>query len=348
MKNIYVTSSHERVGKSTFCLALALRLKKEGINVGYFKPISDQDEDSDSLHAKNLLKMEDDLTVINPVTISQWEYDIESKEIKSHLKKIKKSYNLLDKKYDLLIIEDCRSMGYLSSISLSSRELIKELDCEVIMLVSGLDETHLDQFVLGESFFNDVGISVYGGILTLVPLEIIERIKELAEKRLSEHGIKLMGVIPEKGDLTAPNVEELCSSIGGRVLSGSSFMDNIVEDYLVAAMEMDNALKFFRRSINKAVIVGGDRPALAIAAMETNTSAIILTGGILPPTTVLATSEDRGIPVLLVSEDTYSVVQKLTQAPVQGVLTVTQTDRIEEWDKIFNSIDYKGLIEKLS
>ncbi len=347
MRNIYVTSSQERVGKSTFCLALALRLKKEGIKAGYFKPVSDKDEDTDASHAKDLLKMEEDLSVINPVTISQWEYDMENEEIEQNLKKIKDSFEQLDKSYDLLIIEDCRSMSYLSSIKLSSRELIPHFDTEVIMLTSGQDETHLDQFVLGESFFNDVGIVVYAGLLTLVPLEIMERIRSLAERRLAEHDIKLMGIIPEKGDLTAPNVSELCSAIGGRVLSGSNFMDNIVEDYLVAAMEMDNALKFFRRSINKAVIVGGDRPALAIAAMETDTSAIILTGGIYPPTTVLATSEDRGIPVILVQEDTYSVVQKLTQAPVQGVLTVTQTERIEEWDKIFDSIEYRGLIEKL-
>jgi len=51
---------------------------------------------------------------------------------------------------------------------------------------------------------------------------------------------------------------------------------------MVGAMNVDSALAHFRRQPNKAVITGGDRPDIQLAALETSTRCLILTGN-LPP-----------------------------------------------------------------
>jgi BioD-like phosphotransacetylase family protein len=347
MKNLLITSSFSAIGKTVFSLALAIRLKKEGYKVGYFKPISDTREDSDAIKAKELLQMPEDIKMINPAIISEYDYDMSEKQTDKMKTRILEAYNNLKANYDFLIIENCKSLNYLALLKLSSRELAQILDAEVLFLVSGKSGEDIDEFLLGISYFNDCDISPVGGILTLVPMEIIEQFKSVICPRLETHGVKVFGIIPDKSQLTAPTVEEIASVLNARFLAGEDYGSKLVEDFLVGAMEPTAALKYFRKSIRKAVITGGDRPALALAAMETDTSCIILTGGIYPPASVLAKAEETKIPVLLAGGNTYEVVRKITVKPVKGILQPDQQDKLSEWDKIMDEINYKPILERL-
>lgn len=347
MKNLIITSANERVGKTTFCITLALRFRKLGYNVGYFKPISDRDDDVDIDRANDILNMSEDRSIINPVVISEWEYDLPAEQISGYLTKIQTAYESLNKSYDFLIIESTRTMDYLASLGLSSRELTKQLDAAVLLLVASTSEKRLDEIFLTVSYYNDQDINPLGAILTLVPIEIIERIKTLSTQILPKANVELLGVLPEKQKLTAPTVKEIAEIIHGRFLVGEEFADVIVTDYMVGAMELESALKYFRKSTNKAVIIGGDRPSLAIAAMETDTSVIILTGNIYPPQSVLSSAHEKKISVLLAGEDTYTVVQKLVSNPVYGIINSAQADKLKGWDELLSEVNIDRLLEKL-
>ena len=143
MKNLIITSTQESVGKTTFSIALAMRLKKEGYNIGYFKPITSKEDDEDANYAKTMLGMKEALEIIEPVVISEWEYDTTDNEIETHKKKIIDSYNSLKGSYDFLIIESARTMKYLSFLNLSARELAHMLDARVLLLVSGQTDENL-------------------------------------------------------------------------------------------------------------------------------------------------------------------------------------------------------------
>ncbi len=95
--------------------------------------------------------------------------------------------------------------------------------------------------------------------------------------------------------------------------------DLIVEDFLVGAMSPEASLRWFRRSVRKAVILGGDRPDTALAALTTDTSVLILTGNLHPSTHVLVKADERGIPVILVPYDTFTAVRK-----VEGIVGKTR------------------------
>lgn len=49
----------------------------------------------------------------------------------------------------------------------------------------------------------------------------------------------------------------------------------MVEHLMIGAMDVDSALTYFRRKPNKAVITGGDRPDIQLAALETSTKCTI-------------------------------------------------------------------------
>lgn len=349
MKNLFITSDARGVGKTTFSLALALRLTKEGHKVGYFKPISDQKNDVDALHAKELLEMTEDLSVVSPVVVSEYEYDMSKDQAVELRQKIKDAYDSLRANYDFLIIESSKTMSYLSLLKLSARELVAMVDAKVLFVVSGKQEGSIDSFLLGVSYFNDLDLPIVGGVLTLVPPQLFERFKTIICPRLkTNHGVTIHGIILEKGELTAPTVAELAEHIGATYLAGEEYAaEKLVENYQVGAMEPDTALRYFRRSYHQAVITGGDRPAMAIAAMEADIACVVFTGNIHPPASLYGRAVDKKIPILLMPDETYEVVRKITQNPIHGILKAGQTSKLAEWDKAMDKLDYKAILEEL-
>ena len=347
MKNLFITSINPGVGKSTFTLALGLKLKEEGLNVGYFKPITDTTRDTDSKDAKELFDMKESLDIICPNIVSAFEYDMKGEQIEEIKASITKSFEQLNSSYDVLLIEGCRKVNYLAFLDLSSKELAEMCNAKVLLVSSGEEIEDTDRLILGKRYLGKELLA--GAVFSLVPDELLQHFKTMIIPRLREEKqITVFGVVPNRSHLVAPTVEEIKSTLNARILSGADHLDKLVEDYVVGAMEAESALRYFRKSINKAVITGGDRPQLALAAMETDTSVVILTGSILPPAGVLARSEEKEIPVLLVPDDTFHTVKKLTDLNIYGKLHTDQKDKIQAWNRIFDEVDYKGILQLLS
>jgi BioD-like phosphotransacetylase family protein len=71
-------------------------------------------------------------------------------------------------------------------------------------------------------------------------------------------------------------------------------------------MAPENALKWFRRAKDKAVITSGDRSDICLAAMETDTNLLILTGGMGPDIRTIAKAREVGVPIMMTAHDTYT------------------------------------------
>jgi BioD-like phosphotransacetylase family protein len=104
-------------------------------------------------------------------------------------------------------------------------------------------------------------------------------------------------------------------------------MDNVIEEFLVGAMTPESALRYFRRSLRKAVITGGDRMDIQMAALQTDLSALILTGNYYPDARVLGRAEELGVPVLLVSSDTFATVKEISS--LTGRIRPNDTRKID-------------------
>ncbi|HJX02204.1 MAG TPA: DRTGG domain-containing protein, partial [Candidatus Humimicrobiaceae bacterium] len=58
-------------------------------------------------------------------------------------------------------------------------------------------------------------------------------------------------------------------------------------------------------------ITGGDRADVQLAALETPTKCLILTGNFQPSSVVLGRAEELGVPMILVNFDTLTAVERV-------------------------------------
>jgi hypothetical protein len=122
-------------------------------------------------------------------------------------------------------------------------------------------------------------------------------------------------------------------------------MDALVEDVLVGAMTPESALSYFRRSLRKAVVTGGDRSDIQLAALQTDTSVLILTGNFYPDVRVLARAEELGVPVLLVPYDTFTTIREI--ASLSGRIKATDTQKIHIAKKLVqNHVNWRDILQR--
>ena len=136
----------------------------------------------------------------------------------------------------------------------------------------------------------------------------------------------MLGLLPKDPVLHSVTVKELAEAVGGEFLSGAEAGEEMVENFVVGAMGVEYALRYFRRTPRKCVITGGDRSDIQLAALETPTRCLVLTGDLRPSHTVLARAEELGVPVLLVKEDTLGTVTTIDE--MLGKLRVREPKKI--------------------
>ena len=87
---------------------------------------------------------------------------------------------------------------------------------------------------------------------------------------------------------------------------------------MLGALSVDSGLDYFSRKANKVVITRSERPDIQLAALATSTKGIILSGDTSPIPQVLHWAEDKGVPILITKQDTFSIVAKVEEAFLQA------------------------------
>jgi BioD-like phosphotransacetylase family protein len=97
-------------------------------------------------------------------------------------------------------------------------------------------------------------------------------------------------------------------------------------------MNVDAAISRLRRTKNNAVITGGDRVDIQIAALETTAACLILTGCLEPRALIVKQANELGIPILLVGANTMETVEAIDR--VFGKTRVGQTVKLEKFQQL--------------
>ena len=205
-----------------------------------------------------------------------------------------------------MIIEGTAAPWHLLHVGLSTPQLAKELDASVICLVNFSDQTEIDDILILRALFNYYGIDDISIILNLVPPMLKTVVAEKIKPYIESKGLKFLGTIYRSRELFSPNIRELLKALDGEMVVGENKLDLLVDQFMVGSMAPENALKWFRRAKDKAVITSGDRSDICLAAMETDTNLLILTGGIGPDIRTLARAREVGVPIMMTAHDTYT------------------------------------------
>jgi uncharacterized protein len=95
-----------------------------------------------------------------------------------------------------------------------------------------------------------------------------------------------------------------------------------------------------------AVVTGGDRTDIQLAALESSTNCLILTGHFSPNSIVLNRAEDLEVPVLSVDLDTLTTVELVDKAFSSA--RFSETIKVDCIQKLFKQhIDINRLLNQL-
>lgn len=295
MKSIIIASVNRESGKTL--VALGIALNHPG-NVQYIKPIrgglvkvAGEVHEEDAYLVQEVLKLEGEESDIAPITLEP-EAAVDVDDLVARMKDLASGS-------DLLLVEMGRTAEEGLCKGASAFDLAARMGVD-LLLVTDSDPCYLDTVMMLTEFARARGVGV-GGVI--VNNDRDGRLVAL----LREAGLRVLGAVPYEPRLRMFRVREILEEVGGECVAGSAGLDRMVENVVIGAMTTETALTFMRRIPRKCVITGGDRSDLQLAALTTDVSCLVLTGGIRPNSRVMAEAHEQGVPVIVVSGHTYQV-----------------------------------------
>ena len=318
MTGVFVGSTDPYAGKSLICLVLGLKLKQEGRNVGYFKPlgflparIEGQVADEDAAFIRDVLGLPDRLEDLSPLIATEELYRrAMAEDIAGELRRrIEEAYARLSQGREVMLVGGLGAVPVTGrAFGLDARRLADLLDCRAILVAKYESERSVDAILVSG---DALGERLVGLLLNDVPADQLSFVREEVLPYLEDSGINVFGALPHDPILRSVSVGELAARLNAQMLCCPEQGEQLVEHFVVGAMNVESALRYFRRMPNKAVITGGDRSDIQLAALETASKCVVLTGDLRPNSRVLTRSQELRIPLLLAREDTLTVVDKI-------------------------------------
>ncbi len=333
MARLFISATHQNVGKTTTSLGLYALFRSLGKRVHFIKPVgqrfveSDAGEvaDEDAVLMQVFFDQDMKLANMSPVTIpagftSQYVFDRNVDEIYG---KIDDAMATIDHNVDITLIEGTGHAGVGSVIDASNPDVAAHLDAKAIIIAGPGVGRPIDEICLNKALFDLAGVEVVGAIVNKVTPDRRDKLEPIVRKGLDNKGIRCLGVMPHNVGLTVPTVEQLVDELKLEVIAGAEYLNNKVHNTIVAAMTPPNTITWIKDGT--FMITPGDRIDNVLVAVAANlvgkakqtgqVSGILLSGGIRPDATMMGLLRDAHVPILLTPEDTYHI-----SAAVEGLV----------------------------
>ncbi len=350
MKALYVTSVEHYIGKTGLCLALGKQMQADGHRVGYLKPVSTQPwrtpdgalADEDAAFVQKVLGLETPLPDLAPVivTSSFLRERLKGTGANDLLEKVKRAAALAAEGKDVLLLEGGASLREGYAIGLSNLCLAEEFDAASVVLIRFRREMQIVDDALTAQL--RLGRQLLGVILNQVPEDALAFIENYARPYLDSRGTPILGALPSIPLLSALSVGELVSILEAEVLTRQYNPDALCERFTIGAMTVEAAHSRFRRQKHKAVITGGDREDIMLAALETSTRVLILTGNIHPSPLIIQQAEALDVPILLVKQNTMETLNAIER--VYGKTPLGAPEKLEAFMELARALVALGAI----
>jgi len=299
--------------------------------------------DADAVFAKELLGLAEPLDILSPFVL---DYENQAKLLAGELKDIRKqvlaAFQTLKKK-DFVIVAGANDLFEGSLAGLDALSLADAMKAHILFVEPWRGDVSADSVYSCSKLF---GERFCGAVLNKVPGAAMNHVKQDVKPFLQKKGISLFGAFPKDKFLESVTVRQLIEILNGKVLCCDDKLDEHVEHFLVGAMDVDSALTYFRKTPNKAVITGAHRSDIQLAAMETSTKCIIITGGLQTNDVVLGKAKATGTPILSVPDDTFSTIDKIELRV--GKTSIREPRKVDRAKQILDAeFDMFGFLKKL-
>ena len=351
MAGIYVGSTSGFSGKNMVVMGLGLKFQKDGLSVGYMKPVGAMPKeidgklwDEDAYFVQDVLGLNEEPGVVTPVLVTHdFKVNAFSGKCENLMGGIEDSFKKISQGKDVTVVAGSGSMYSGKYCDVDGVGVVKRLGLKTVIIDRFNEELEYDYLMVMKETLGDLLVGV---ILNDIPPGFMDEVKMMLKPFLERIGVKVLGVIPKDPLMGAIKVSDLAERLGGRVISAHAKANKIVENFLIGTMQVENFMIHFRKNKNSAVIVGGDRSDVQLVALEGNCPCLVLTGNLYPNDIILTRSDVLEIPIVIVREDTYSVAKKmeiiLSRHKLRDVIKVRQGAQL-----VGSSIDYEFLKQQI-
>jgi BioD-like phosphotransacetylase family protein len=316
MATLYIISTTPYAGKSALCVGLGKRFQREGYRIGYMRPVMTTKTcigecmiDEDANRMIKTLGLTDPVQAIWPVCLDAPSVEsVLRGKGEDYPKLVRNAFKQVAKNKDIVLLEGGSRCSQGIGVSLSADKIAAMLDARVL-LVTKYDVSTM--IVVDDLLANkaQLGERMIGVVLNAVERQRLDFVQEVVVPFLEKQNIPVFAILPLERIFSSVTIGELAEALQGEVICRPDLVNELVENVMVGAMSVDSALSFFRRKLNKAVITGGDRPDIQLAALETSTKCLILTGNIRPNPLIISRAEEAGVAMIMVKYDTMTTVQ---------------------------------------
>jgi BioD-like phosphotransacetylase family protein len=321
---LFIAATRQHDGKTTTSLGLLAAIQNVHQRIGYIKPvgqrfveIDEQKIDEDTVLMDRVYQLNCPLVDMSPIAV---EPDFTRKYLQSSnydalVKKIQKAFDRVAWEKDFVLCEGSGHAGVGSVFDLSNARVAKILQAKVVIVSQGGIGKPIDEVALNQALFEKEGVEIIGVILNKVVMEKVDTVTDFARRGLKRKGLDLLGVVPHQPILSRPTMDLIREELSAEVLNESNQIRNMVDEVVVGAMGVQNALNYFKRGM--LLIAPGDREDIILAAATTlfgqsdGLAGIVLTDNLRPSPSVMKVIAELPFPVLLADEDSYHVASKV-------------------------------------
>lgn len=338
---LYVTATGPTTGKSAIALGAMQMLTRSMRKVGIFRPIINEpqldDRDPDINLMLKYFKLDQDYKDTFAFTqteardiINQGSRNLLIENIIQKFKKILETHD-----FALCIGTDFLGKDPVFEFELNA-EIATNLGCPVMLVTSGDNATYKDisdSLRLTMDSLQPYSLDVIATIVNRSNLSQTE-LDELRRLLAKDGDHALVYAIPNDPALGRATMKDVKKGLDAEVLFGENRLDALVGDYLVAAMHVDNFLKYVEK--DQLIITPGDRTDILLAAIATRMSSsvpdvagVLLTGGIQPADSIINLIHgwtSSPLPILLTKAHTYRTITALQE--IYGLIEPDDTRKI--------------------
>jgi BioD-like phosphotransacetylase family protein len=351
MATLYVASTETFVGKSAVCISLLQRMRRDGLQVGYMKPVSvstahtpDSVQDEDAAFIRATIGLDAPLEQVAPVLITPGVVEaILRGQSPGYARTIRDAYLGVSRGKDIVVLEGTNTWSEGALVELSADQVTDLLQAPALLVTRYGSTLSVDTILAVQRY---VGDRLLGVLINQVAEPQREFVQSRVAPFLESRGIPVFGLLPRDSALAGISVGALLEQLGGQLIGRRDWCANTVGSLMIGAMGADASLAYFRRREQKAVITGGDRTDLQLAALETSTSALVLTGNIRPTAQVIDRAEELGVPIIVVTDDTLSTVDRAER--LFGRVRFHEEAKLRRFTELMDAnFDYGRLYEAL-
>jgi phosphate acetyltransferase len=349
-RSVFVAASEGASVKSIVALGLVDALTRRVGRVGVFRPVTaarDADAVVDLLLAHPAVR-EDRADALG-LTYAEVHADPAAARVE-----IVRRYTEMSRRFDAVVVlgSDYTDVSTPAELIFNAR-VAADLGSPVVLVVSGHERTP-DEVATTAGVALAELVAAHAQPVALIANRVAPGSVDGVRDALAAFADLRLGVIPEIPLLVAPTVRALMEACGGSLVRGNpEWLERESLGLVVAAMSFPHVLTRLRAGCT--VIAPGDRsdllPGLVMAHQSgtfPHLSAIVLTGGYRPPTSVLTLIEgiQADLPIIGCQPDTFETATTL--AAVRGRLTAESPAKVQTALRAFaDSLDGEGLIDAL-